>query len=77
MIHTDRQLSITREALTGLRAALADHQAACNAGEQEWLRQVHIDALKSQISEFETLIAEYERLREERQAFKDENKNYS
>lgn len=63
MIHTDRQLAITRDELDGLRTALADHEASGNAGEQEWVRQTHIDALKSQISEFETLIAEYEMLR--------------
>lgn len=63
MIHTDRQLTITRDELEGLKTALADHEAQGDAGEQEWLRQTHIDALKSQISEFETLIAEYEMLR--------------
>lgn len=62
MIHTDRQLSITRDELAGLKSALADHEASNHAGE-EWLRQAHIDALKSQISEFETNIAEYELLR--------------
>lgn len=63
MIHTDRQLNITREELEKLRAALVGHEAAGHAGEAEWLRQTHIDALRSQISEFETDIAEYELLR--------------
>lgn len=63
MIHTDRQLTITRDELELAQRTLAKLEAGGDTGEPDWLVKTQIAAIKSQISEFETDIAEYEMLR--------------
>lgn len=63
MIHTDRQLTITRDELHEAQTALTKLETGGGAGEPAWVMKTKIAALKSQISEFETDIAEYDMLR--------------
>ena len=57
MIYTDKQFSITNRQLEKLQTAL--DSATKRHSDQLWLKQVEIDALKSQISDLESELAEY------------------
>jgi HTH-type transcriptional regulator / antitoxin HigA len=62
MIYSDRQYQVSQAERRKLQAAL-DATLANKAGEQEWLQQIEIDALRSQIAEIESELAEYDLLR--------------
>jgi HTH-type transcriptional regulator/antitoxin HigA len=62
MIYSDRQYTISRAELSKLQAALLSSVADQNI-ENEWLRQIEVDALRSQIADIEADLAEYDLLK--------------
>lgn len=61
MILSDKQHSVSKAELARLRAALLEIKE--RKVEHEWLKQIEIDALESQISEIEAELAEYDLLK--------------
>ena len=61
MIHSDKQLDVTKRELAKLRDALRSVQAANPA--QDWLREAESNALKSQIGELCADIKHYQTLK--------------
>lgn len=61
MIYSDKQYGISNSELAKLKDAL-DVTEALSTGE-EWIRELEIDGLKSQIAEIEAEIAHYELLK--------------
>ena len=61
MIYSDKQYSVASAELAKLKTALSAAQG--HASDQPWLKQVEIDALKSQIAEIEAEKSEYELLK--------------
>jgi HTH-type transcriptional regulator / antitoxin HigA len=61
MIYSDKQYAITEGELRKLRStlAVAQSQSVDTAGEQNWLLDVQIDAIKSQISTLEADLSHY------------------
>ncbi len=65
MIHSEKQYTITEGQLGKLRDALAAAQSenADATGEQDWLREARIAAMKSQIATLEAELSHYELLK--------------
>ena len=61
MIHSDRQYRISGGELAKLRSALAATEA--QPREEEWLQEIEVAGLKSQIAEIEADIAHYDMLK--------------
>ena len=62
MIFSDRQYQVSKAELAKLHAALESSRTH-GRGEMEWLRQIEVDALKSQISDLEAEMSEYDLLK--------------
>ena len=60
MIYSNKQNGISRDELAKLKSALAATEEQPNG--EEWLRQIEIEGLKSQIAEIEADIAHYDML---------------
>ena len=65
MIHSDKEYAITKGELSKLRDALAYAQSedASAFANRDWLRDVHIDAMESQIATLEAELSHYELLK--------------
>jgi len=61
MIHSDRQYGISSGELAKLEGALAATEA--QPKEEEWLQEIEIEGLKSQIAEIKADIAHYDLLK--------------
>ena len=61
MIYSNKQNGISRDELAKLKSALAATEEQPNG--EEWLRQIEIEGLKSQIAEIEADIAHYDMLK--------------
>ena len=61
MIYSNKQYGISRDELAKLKNALAATEEQPNG--EEWLRQIEIEGLKSQIAEIEADIAHYDMLK--------------
>jgi HTH-type transcriptional regulator / antitoxin HigA len=62
MIYSDRQYQISRTELNKLQAAIAS--SLSNEGdEQAWVREIQLNALRSQIADLEAELAEYDLLK--------------
>lgn len=69
MIFSDRQYQVSKAELNKLQAVLATTQHA-KKGEDEWVYQVQIDALRSQIADIEAELAEYDLLKHRKVLFR-------
>ena len=58
MIYSDKQYSVSRSELAKLKDALEVTEALSKG--EEWVRELEINGLKSQIAEIEAEIAHYE-----------------
>lgn len=61
MILSDKQMRVSRTALAKLEAALDTIRGQSDS--PEWIRQIEIDALESQIEEIQADMTRYENLR--------------
>ena len=62
MIYSDRQYSVSRAELAKLQSSLHAVRAK-DTGIEEWVREIEIDALRSQIADVQAEISEYELLK--------------
>ena len=61
MIYSDRQCGVSERELANLKSALAATEA--QPTDDEWLRELEIEGLKSQIAEIEADISRYNMLK--------------